>query len=57
MNLNNDGDGSDGYDGSTYSANEIDLVTATATSQEISSNSIDKVQGTTPGAVTYLEND
>ena len=58
VNPENDGDGSDGYDGSRGSANDINdnnpmVVTAT-NQQEISSNIIEKGQGTIPGAVTAV---
>jgi hypothetical protein len=55
VNPENDGDGCDGSDGSRDSAHDVNIVTATATSrEEISSNSIDKVQGTTSVAVTAV---
>ncbi len=43
-NPENDGDGSDGYDGSRDNAYDISVVTATATNQqEISRNALEKV--------------
>lgn len=55
VNRENDSDCSDGYDGSRGSASDINdnnPMVMTATNQENSSNTIEKGQGTVPGAVT-----
>jgi len=58
VNPENDGDGSDGSDGSRDSAsgiNDNDIMVATAANlQEISPNTVEKGQGTLPGAVTAV---
>ena len=56
VNRENDSDGSDGCDGSRGSANDINdnnpMVMTATNQEEISSNTIEKGQGTIPGAVT-----
>lgn len=57
-NPENDGDGSEGYDGSRHSASDIidngAVVVTTSNQQQIRSNTIDKGQGAIPGAVTAV---